>query len=39
MRALVQGLDTRVAWNRYLRLKGDHGDAWTVRKIHRLAAR
>lgn len=32
MRALVQGLDTRTAWHRYLAIEGDHGDARTVRK-------
>jgi site-specific recombinase XerD len=32
MRALVQGLDTRNAWHRYLAIEGDHGDARTVRK-------
>ena len=32
MRALVQGVDTRTSWNRYLRIEGEHGDARTVRK-------
>jgi site-specific recombinase XerD len=32
MRALVQGIDTRVSWNRYLRIEGEHSDARTVRK-------
>ena len=32
MRALVQGLDTRTAWNRYLRIEGEHSDDRTVRK-------
>jgi site-specific recombinase XerD len=32
MRALVQGVDTRVAWNQYLRLEGEHGDVRTVRR-------
>jgi site-specific recombinase XerD len=32
MRALVQGLDTRIAWQRYLRIEGEHSDLRTVRK-------
>lgn len=32
MRALVQGLDTRLAWHRYLRIEGEHSDARAVRK-------
>jgi site-specific recombinase XerD len=32
MRALVQGVDTRISWDRYLRIEGEHGDARTVRK-------
>lgn len=32
MRALVQGLDTRVAWTRYLCIEGEHSDVRTVRK-------
>jgi site-specific recombinase XerD len=32
MRALVQGVDTRVAWNQYLRIEGEHSDLRTVRK-------
>jgi site-specific recombinase XerD len=32
MRALVQGVDTRTSWNRYLRIEGEHSDAATVRK-------
>lgn len=32
MRALVQGLDTQAAWNRYLHSEGDHSDVRTVRK-------
>lgn len=32
MRALVQGVDTRTSWNRYLRVEGEHGDTRTVRK-------
>lgn len=31
-RALVQGLDTRAMWNRYLRIEGEHTDIRTVRK-------
>lgn len=31
-RALVQGLDTRQNWNRYLRVEGEHTDIRTVRK-------
>ena len=32
MRALVQGLDERASWDRYLRLEGEHTDLRTVRK-------
>lgn len=32
MRALVEGLDTRDSWNRYLRIEGEHSDVRTVRK-------
>lgn len=32
MRAVVQGLDTRDSWERYLQLEGDHTDLRTVRK-------
>jgi site-specific recombinase XerD len=32
MRALIQGVDTRTSWNRYLRIEGEHSDAATVRK-------
>jgi len=32
MRALVQGVDTRVSWNQYLRIDGEHDDTRTVRK-------
>lgn len=32
MRALIQGLDTRTSWNRYLRIEGEHSDASAVRK-------
>ena len=32
MRALVQGMDERASWNRYLRVEGEHSDARTVRR-------
>lgn len=32
MRAVVQGLDTRASWNRYLRSEGEHDDARNVRR-------
>lgn len=32
MRALIQGVDTRASWNRYLRIEGEHSDTATVRK-------
>ena len=32
MRALIQGMDTRASWNRYLRVEGEHSDTATVRK-------
>lgn len=32
MRALIQGVDTRTSWNRYLRIEGEHSDTATVRK-------
>lgn len=32
MRALVQGLDTRASWDRYLRVEGEHRDIRTVKK-------
>ena len=32
MRALVEGLDTRDSWNRYLRIEGEHGDVRIMRK-------
>ncbi|HEX8886016.1 MAG TPA: phage integrase family protein, partial [Noviherbaspirillum sp.] len=32
MRALIQGIDTRASWNRYLRIEGEHSDKATVRK-------
>lgn len=32
MRALVEGLDTRESWNRFLRIEGEHSDLRTVRK-------
>ena len=32
MRALVQGLDQRESWDRYLRLEGEHSDLRTVRR-------
>lgn len=32
MRAVVQGLDTRDSWNRYLRVEGEHGDMRNVRR-------
>ena len=31
MRALVQGLDARASWDRYLRIEGDAGDRRVVR--------
>jgi site-specific recombinase XerD len=35
MRALVQGADTKAAWERYLQIEGEHTDARIVRKtIH-----
>ena len=30
MRALVEGLDTKASWNRYLRIKGNHRDSHSV---------
>lgn len=32
MRAVVQGLDTRDSWNRYLRMEGEHDDIRNVRR-------
>lgn len=32
MRALVQGLDERSSWERYLRIEGEHDDLRTVRR-------
>lgn len=32
MRAVVQGLDTRESWERYLRLEGEHDDVRNVRR-------
>lgn len=32
MRAVVQGIDTRAAWERYLRIEGEHDDIRLVRK-------
>jgi integrase len=32
MRALVQGLDERASWERYLRIEGEHDDLRTVRR-------
>lgn len=32
MRAVVQGLDTRQSWDRYLRLEGEHDDIRTLRR-------
>jgi site-specific recombinase XerD len=32
MRALVQGLDTRASWDRYLRIEGEYTDVRTVRR-------
>ena len=32
MRALIQGMDTRASWNRYLRMEGEHSDTTTVRR-------
>lgn len=32
MRAVVQGLDTRASWNRYLRSEGEHNDVRNVRR-------
>ena len=32
MRAVVQGLDTRDSWDRYLRLEGEHDDVRNVRR-------
>lgn len=32
IRALVQAVDTRTSWNRYLRIEGEHDDARSVRK-------
>jgi site-specific recombinase XerD len=32
MRAVVQGLDTRESWERYLRLEGEHDDIRNVRR-------
>ncbi|MEO7127383.1 MAG: phage integrase family protein [Rhodoferax sp.] len=32
MRALVQGVDERISWDRYLRLEGEHTDLRIVRK-------
>jgi hypothetical protein len=32
MRAVVQGIDTRQSWNRYLQVDGDHDDIRTVRR-------
>lgn len=33
MRAVVQGLDTRAAWDRYLRIEGEHDDIRNVRRM------
>jgi integrase len=33
MRAVVQGLDTRQSWDRYLRLEGEHDDIRHVRRM------
>lgn len=33
MRAVVQGLNTRDSWDRYLRLEGEHDDARNVRRM------
>ena len=32
MRALVQGADTKAAWERYLQIEGDHADVRTARR-------
>lgn len=32
MRALIQGVDTRASWDRYLRVEGEHSDTATVRR-------
>ncbi|MGZ5799462.1 MAG: phage integrase family protein, partial [Burkholderiaceae bacterium] len=32
MRAVVQGIDTRASWERYLRIEGEHDDIRNVRK-------
>jgi site-specific recombinase XerD len=32
MRALIEGLDTRESWHRYLRIEGDHRDTSSVRR-------
>jgi site-specific recombinase XerD len=32
MRAVVQGIDTRTSWDRYLRVEGDHHDIRNVKK-------
>lgn len=32
MRAVVQGLDTRAAWDRYLRIEGEHDDIRNMRR-------
>jgi hypothetical protein len=32
MRAVIQGADTQAAWERYLQIEGDHGDARTTRR-------
>ncbi len=32
MRALVQGVDERVSWEKYLRHEGEHSDIRTVRR-------
>jgi hypothetical protein len=32
MRALIQGTDTKAAWERYLQIEGEHSDARIVRK-------
>src|ERR1700710_2809932 len=35
MRALIQGADSKAAWERYLKIEGEHSDARLVRKtIH-----
>ena len=35
MRALIQGADSKAAWERYLQIEGEHSDARLVRKtIH-----